>query len=92
MAYLSPQVEVNETDNTQTTVQVGTSMGMTVITAGWGPVNDPQLLTGENDLVAIFGKPNSKTLSHGSQPQTSWTILHKCMLFAQVQRRNEMQV
>lgn len=60
MAYLSPQVEVNETDNTQTTVQVGTSMGMTVITAGWGPVNDPQLLTGENDLVAIFGKPNSK--------------------------------
>lgn len=58
--YLSPGVWTTETDNTTSQVQVGVSTGAGVITAGWGPVLDPQLIDSEDTLVKIFGQPNDE--------------------------------
>ena len=57
-SFLSPGVWTNEIDNTTSQVQVGVSTGAGVITAGWGPVLDPQLIDSEDTLVKIFGQPN----------------------------------
>lgn len=56
--FLSPVVEVLETDNTLTTAQVATSTGYCVITSGWGQANVPTLIENETILVNVFGKPN----------------------------------
>lgn len=58
ITLLSPQVHVEEIDNSQYTQSASTSMGAAVITAKWGPVNTPQFIDNENTLVNIFGQPN----------------------------------
>lgn len=58
ISLLSPQVHVEEIDNSQYTQSTGTSIGAAVITAKWGPVNVPQFIDNENTLVNIFGQPN----------------------------------
>ena len=56
--FLSPVVEVLETDNTLTTAQVATSTGYVVLSSGWGQVNVPTPIENEVALVNVFGKPN----------------------------------
>ena len=57
--YLSPQVDVNEIDNTLTTPQVATSTGYVIMTSGWGPVMQPMMIDCETTLVNVFGKPSA---------------------------------
>jgi len=60
MAFqLSPGVQVTEKDLTSVVPAVGTSLGGTVIQAGWGPGNEIVTVDTENELVAAFGKPQS---------------------------------
>lgn len=60
ISLLSPQVHVEEYDNSQYAQSVGTSIGAAVISANWGPVNVPQYIDNENTLVNIFGQPNDQ--------------------------------
>ena len=62
--FLSPMVQVTETDNTTTTPQVGVSTGATVLPAGWGPVMQPVLVASENDLVDNFLAPNDENFKY----------------------------
>lgn len=59
-SFLSPAVDIVETDNTLGVASVGTSTGGMVISASWGPVNTPVLCAHESDLVNYFGKPNDE--------------------------------
>jgi hypothetical protein len=54
---LSPGISFTEVDATITTPAIDTTAGAFAGTFRWGPVNDPVLITSENDLVAKFGKP-----------------------------------
>lgn len=56
--FLSAGVGFSEIDNSLTTPTAGLWSGAAVIQSGWGPVNDPQYITSENELVSVFGKPN----------------------------------
>lgn len=60
ISLLSPQVHVEEFDNSQYAQSAGTSIGAAVISANWGPVNVPQYIDNENTLVNIFGQPNDQ--------------------------------
>lgn len=60
ISLLSPQVHVEEYDNSLYSQSAATSMGAAVISANWGPVNDPQFIDNENTLVNIFGQPNDQ--------------------------------
>lgn len=62
--FLSPMVQVTETDNTTTTPQVGVSTGATVLPAGWGPVMQPVMVASENDLVDTFLAPNDENFKY----------------------------
>lgn len=62
--FLSPMVQVTETDNTTTTPQVGVSTGATVLPAGWGPVLQPVMVASENDLVNNFLAPNDENFKY----------------------------
>lgn len=55
---LSPIVDVNEKDLTTSVPAVATSIGATVGTFSWGPVEEVILADSEAKLVQIFGKPN----------------------------------
>lgn len=60
---LSPGVNVTEIDLTTTIPAVATSIGALAGPAAWGPVLDPVLVSSEDNMVAIFGKPNNGTAS-----------------------------
>jgi hypothetical protein len=58
MAFsVSPSVIVREVDASQTVPAVATPPAAMAGVFRWGPVNDPVLITSENDLVNRFGKP-----------------------------------
>ena len=58
MAFqMSPGVLVTERDLTNIVPAVSTSVGAFAGTFAWGPVMDPVLISSENELVSIFGKP-----------------------------------
>jgi len=60
MAFqLSPGVQVTEKDLTNVVPAVGSSIGGTVMQAGWGPANEIVLVSTENEMVSMFGKPQS---------------------------------
>jgi phage tail sheath protein FI len=62
MAFqLSPGVNVSEVDLTTVVPAVGTTTGALVGTFAWGPANQITLVSSENKLVEIFGKPNNET-------------------------------
>jgi hypothetical protein len=58
MAFsVSPAVIVREVDASQTVPGATTAPAALAGIFKWGPVNDPILITSENDLVDRFGKP-----------------------------------
>ena len=58
MAFsVSPSVIVREVDASQAVPGVATAPAAMAGIFKWGPVNDPVLITSENDLVDRFGKP-----------------------------------
>lgn len=57
---LSAGVNVIEKDFTTIIPAVSSSVGAFAGAFAWGPVLDPQLISSENDLVSVFGKPNIK--------------------------------
>ena len=60
MAFqVSPGVVVQEKDATNVIPAVSTTSGGIVITAEKGPIDEITQITSENELVEIFGKPNS---------------------------------
>ena len=60
MAFqVSPGVLVTEKDLTNIIPAVSTSSGGIVLTAAKGPVDEITTISSENELVDIFGKPNS---------------------------------
>ena len=60
MAFqVSPGVLVTEKDLTNVVPAVSTTSGGIVITAEKGPIDEVTQITSENELVEIFGKPNS---------------------------------
>lgn len=62
MAFqLSPGVNVSEVDLTTVVPAVGTTTGALVGTFAWGPANQITLVSSENKLVEIFGKPTNET-------------------------------
>ena len=65
MAFqLSPGVLVTEKDLTNVVPAVSTSAGGYVGYFLWGPVNEIQTVSSENQLVREFGKPTSTTTVH----------------------------
>ena len=60
MAFqVSPGVNVTEKDLTNIVPAVSTSSGGIVITAEKGPIDEITTVSSEQELVDIFGKPNS---------------------------------
>lgn len=58
MAFsVSPSVIVREVDASQSVPGIATPPAAIAGIFKWGPVNDPILITSENDLVDRFGKP-----------------------------------
>ena len=61
MAFqLSPGVNFSEIDLTNATAAVGTTEGAIAGVFRWGPVNERTLITSENQLVDVFGLPNTR--------------------------------
>ena len=61
MAFsVSPSVIVREVDASQAVPAVATPPAAMAGIFRWGPVNDPILITSENELVNRFGKPSDK--------------------------------
>lgn len=56
---LSPGVNFSEIDLTNITPAVSTTVGAFAGVFRWGPVNQPNLVTSESDLVNKFGKPTN---------------------------------
>jgi len=56
---LSPGVSIKETDLTSIIPAVAISNGAFAGTFPWGPVMDPTVISSENELVSIFGKPTN---------------------------------
>lgn len=62
MAFqVSPGVNVSEVDLTNIIPAVATSTGATVGTFTWGPTDTPILISSEEQLVNVFGKPKSNS-------------------------------
>ena len=59
MNFLSPGVNYEEIDNSQTTASVGMWAGACVIQSGWGPVEYPTFVDSQSTLIEQFGKPNN---------------------------------
>jgi hypothetical protein len=59
--YLSPQVDVIETDLTTVVPAVSTNITAMVGRFSRGPVNTRTLITNDRELVDIFGEPDSDT-------------------------------
>ena len=65
MAFqLSPGVLVTEKDLTNVVPAVSSSAGGYAGYFLWGPVNEIQTISSENQLVREFGKPTSTTTVH----------------------------
>lgn len=62
MAFqVSPGVNVSEVDLTNLIPAVATSTGAAVGTFTWGPTDTPILVSSEEQLVDVFGKPKSNS-------------------------------
>jgi phage tail sheath protein FI len=60
MAFqVSPGINVTEIDLSTVVPAVSTSTGAIAGVFNWGPVNDPVLITSENELIRYFGKPTA---------------------------------
>ena len=60
MAFqVSPGINVTEIDLSTVVPAVSTSIGAIAGVFNWGPVNDPVLITSENELAKRFGKPTA---------------------------------
>lgn len=57
----SPGVQVTEKDVSLIVPGTSTSVGGVVGAFQWGPVMQPALISDENTLVSVFGKPNQDT-------------------------------
>lgn len=58
MAFqVSPSVVVTEVDQTNIVPSVSSSTGATVIASVWGPVEEVTIVSNEDQLASIFGKP-----------------------------------
>lgn len=55
---LSPGVQVVEKDFTQIIPSLATTRGAYAGVFKWGPILEPTLVTSENELVSLYGKPN----------------------------------
>ena len=64
---ISPGVNISEIDLTTVTPPVSTTVGAIAGVFRWGPVGVRTLVTSENDLVRLFGKPAS------TNPETFFT-------------------
>ena len=65
MAFqVSPGVQVREIDLTNVVPAVSTSIGATVISSVWGPVEEIVTVTSEKDLVDKFGTPTNATAAY----------------------------
>ena len=58
---ISPGVNVSEIDLTTIVPAVSTTFGGTAGVFQWGPVEERVLISTEDELVNVFGKPNSNT-------------------------------
>lgn len=65
---LSPGISASEIDLTAVVPSVSTTTGAIAGVFGWGPVNEPILVSSEADLVRRFGKPISAI-----NPETFYT-------------------
>jgi len=64
MAFLvSPGVQVKEIDMTNVIPATSASIGATVGSFQWGPINQPINVGSEQQLVETFGQPNDDTFS-----------------------------
>ena len=62
MAFLvSPGVNVSEIDATTVVPSVSTSTGAVAGAFQWGPIDVARLVSSEDELVQVFGKPDSTT-------------------------------
>jgi phage tail sheath protein FI len=62
MAFqVSPGVNVTEVDATTVVPAVSTSTGAIAGGFQWGPVDLPRLVSSEDELVELYGKPNADT-------------------------------
>jgi phage tail sheath protein FI len=62
MAFLvSPGVNVSEIDATTVVPAVSTSTGAVAGAFQWGPIDVARLVSSEDELVQVFGKPDSTT-------------------------------
>jgi len=62
MAFqVSPGVNVSEIDATTVVPSVSTSTGAIAGAFQWGPIDVARLVSSEDELVAVFGKPDSIT-------------------------------
>ena len=65
MAFqVSPGVNVSEIDLTGAVVAASTSIGGTVMPSRWGPANTVQTISTEEELLAVFGKPNTSVATY----------------------------
>ena len=58
LTQVSPGIQVNEIDLTGIVPAVSTSVGAFVGQFYWGPCNEPQMISDENELVSTFGEPS----------------------------------
>ena len=64
MAFqVSPGVNTSEIDLTNVVVAAGTSMGGAVGRFNWGPIEEPVLITSEDNLVEVFQKPDDSNFA-----------------------------
>lgn len=56
---ISPAVIVNEIDATATVPAIYGQRGAMAGVFAWGPVGTPTLITSENELVTVYGKPSN---------------------------------
>ena len=65
MAFqVSPGINITEKDLTTVVPNVSTNIGAFVGAFQWGPISYRTTITTENDLVELFGKPNTATATH----------------------------
>ena len=65
MAYqVSPGINITEKDLTTVVPNVSTNIGAFVGAFQWGPISYRTTITTENDLVDLFGKPDTATATH----------------------------
>jgi hypothetical protein len=65
MAFqVSPGVNTSEIDLTNVVVAAGTSTGGFAGRFRWGPIEDIQLITDEDNLVDVFQKPDDNNFEH----------------------------